>query len=97
MKPTTNFIPISVNNSLLKHQHRDTIDHRKTIYCIIHHVAKRLQVVDEDGAIVDSDGDDDDEDDYTGGGRSPPEVIPAVFPACDLHRRGPANSLLMGS
>ena len=60
--------------------------------------AKRLQGVDEDGAAIDGDGDDDvdeDDDDHTGGGWSPPEVIPAAFPPSDLRRRQPADSLFM--
>ena len=42
MQPTTNYITITMNNSLLKHQHRDTIDHGKTIYYIIHHVCQEI-------------------------------------------------------
>jgi hypothetical protein len=42
MQPKTNYITIAMNNSLLKHQHRDTIDHGKTIYYIIHHVCQEI-------------------------------------------------------
>ena len=55
--------------------------------------AKRLQVVDEDGAAVDDD--EDGADAFTGGGWSPPEAILAAFPSSDLRRRWPADSLFM--
>lgn len=54
--------------------------------------SKRLQGVDEDGA---DDVDEYADDDHAGGGRSPPEAIPAAFHSSDLRRRRPADSLFM--
>jgi hypothetical protein len=43
MQPTTSYFTIAIDKSLLKHRHRDTIDHGKLIDCITHHVCQEIK------------------------------------------------------
>jgi hypothetical protein len=46
MQATKNYISIAKNKSILKHQHRDTIDHGKIIYWLVHHFCQEITVGD---------------------------------------------------
>jgi hypothetical protein len=89
MQPTTNYIAIAKNKSLLKHQHRDTIDIEKQYIASCIMFAKRLQWGYERDVAVGVD------DDHAGGGRSLSEAIPIAVPPFDLCRLRPADSLFM--
>jgi hypothetical protein len=51
MQPTTNYFTTAINKSLLKHRHRNTIDHGKQYIASHIMFAKRLQYV-YDGNVL---------------------------------------------